>query len=102
MIGSLLYLTGCTRPDISIAVYQAAKFLNDLKASHDTAVKRIEKYSLGTEDKGLIYKLDISKGLEVFVDADFAGRFDKAVAEDPTSVYSRTGFIIKYAGCPII
>ena len=45
---------------------------------------------------------DNSEGLEVFVDADFAGGFDKAVAEDPASAYSRTGFVIKHAGCPII
>jgi len=101
-IGSLSYLAGCTRSDISMAVHQVAKFSNDPKASHDIAVKRIGKYLLGTYDKGLIYKPDNSKGLEVFVDDDFAGGFDKAVAEDPASVYLRTGFVIKYAGCPII
>lgn len=101
-IGSLSYLAGCTRPDISMAVHQAAKFSNNPKACHDTAVKRIGKYLLGTEDKGLMYTPDKSKGLEIYVDADFAGGFDKSNAEDPASVYSRTGYIIKYANCPII
>lgn len=102
IIGSLSYVAGCTRPDISMAVHQAAKFSNCPKASHGTAVKRIGKYLLGSMDKGLIYEPDVGKGLEVFVDADFAGGFDKVNAEDPSSVYSRTGYIIKYAGCPIV
>ena len=102
VVGSLSYVAGCTRPDISMAVHQAAKFSNDPKVSYDTAVKRIGKYLLGSLDKGLIYEHDVSKGLEVFVDADFAGGFDKINAEDPASVYSRTGYIIKYTGCPII
>ena len=101
-IRSLSCLARCTRPDMSIAVYQVAKFSNNLKASHDTAVKRIGKCLLGTEDKELTCKPDNSKGLQIFVDADFAGAFDKAVAEDPASVYSRTGFVIKYARCLII
>ena len=50
----------------------------------------------------MIYKPDNSKGLEVFTDTDFAGGFDKAVAEDPTSVYIRTSYVIKYTGCLII
>ena len=57
---------------------------------------------LGAEDKELIDKLDINKGSKVYAETNFASRFDRIVAEDPASVYSRTGFIIKYAGCPII
>ena len=85
-----------------MAVHQAAKFSNNLKASNDTDVKRIGKHLLGSEDKGLMCEPDAEKGLEAFVDADFAGGFDKSTAKDPASVHSRTGFAIKYAGCPII
>ena len=59
-IRSLLYLAGYTRPNILMVVYQAAKFLNDLKVSHNTAVKRISKYLLSNKDKGLICKLYIN------------------------------------------
>ena len=65
-------------------------------------MKRIGKYLLGSADKRLVYKLDIEKGLEVFADADFASCFNKSTAKDPAFVYSRTGFIIKYAGCSMI
>ena len=57
---------------------------------------------LGSTDKELVYKQDIEKGLEVFVDANFATCFNKSTAEDPALVYSKTSFIIKYAGFPII
>ena len=100
-IGMLGYLSGSTRPDISMATHQCARFNNDPKLSHERAVKKIGRYLLDTKDKGLIFKPDTSKGLECYVDADFAGAWkdgDHACAE---SVLSRTGFVIMYAGCPI-
>ena len=45
---------------------------------------------------------DISKGLEYYVDADFAGDYNKENSENPKSVLSRTGYVIKYANCPIL
>ena len=42
------------------------------------------------------------KGLECFVDADFAGGWSTNESDDPASVYSRTGYIIKYRNCPIL
>ena len=102
VINSLLYLIEYTRLDISIVVHYAAKFSNCLKDCHDTVVKQISKYLLETLEEGLIYQLDISKGLEIFVNANFTSTFDKLIAEDPTSMYLRTGHIIKYTGCLII
>ena len=101
-IGILSYLAGCTRPDMSMPVNQAAKYSNDPKAAHDTAVKRIGKRLLGTLGKGLEFKTDATKGLEVCVDADFAGACDSDASDDPTSVCSRTGFVIKHQNCPIL
>ena len=47
-------------------------------------------------------KLDIIKGVEWYVDADFAEAFDKSCSEDPENIYSRAGYVIKCAKCPII
>ena len=69
--------------------------------SHERAVKRIGRYLLGTKDRGLVHKPDMSKGLECYVDADFAGGWAKADASNPDNVLSRTGFSIMYAGCPL-
>jgi len=101
LIGMLGYLQGTTRPDIAMATHQCARFSNSPKLSHERAVKRIGRYLLDTRDKGIIYKPDISRGLECFVDADFAGGWKDGDHNAPESVLSRTGYVIMYAGCPI-
>ena len=99
--GMLNYLAGSTRPDIAFSVHQTARFANDPKISHERAIKRIGRYLKGTKNKGIILRPDRKKGLECYVDADFAGGWDKNNSEDIASVFSRTGFIIKYMDCPI-
>ncbi len=49
----------------------------------------------------MIYTPDSKQGIEVWVDADFAGGWDTSKAGDADNVYSLTGCIIYYAGCPI-
>eukprot|EP00978_Attheya_sp_CCMP212_P046237 scaffold379946_cov75-Attheya_sp.AAC.1 len=42
-------------------------------------------------------------GLEDWVDADFCGNWDRKYAlEDPTTARSRSGYIVRYCGCPIL
>ena len=41
-------------------------------------------------------------GLECFVDADFEGGWNSLDADDPSTVLSRTGYVIRYMGCPIL
>ena len=82
-------LDECTRTDTSTTVHQAAMFSKNAKSCHDAAVKRIGKFLLSTSDEGLTCELNIDKGLEVFVDADFAGVFNTSNAEDPASACSR-------------
>jgi len=43
----------------------------------------------------------MSKGLECYADADFAGGWSNVDANDSDNVMSRTGFIIMYANGPI-
>ena len=62
---------------------------------------RIARYLLSTRDKGIICKPDYNKGLEIFVDADFAGGYDPKNSTDADTMYSRTGFVIKHANCPV-
>jgi len=65
-------------------------------------VKRILNYLLGTKDKSLVIILDINRGLESYIDADFAGAYDKENLEDIENVLLRTGYIIKYTNFPIL
>ena len=103
VIGQLLYLANNTRPDIACAVHQCARASENPKAIHRIAVKRIGRYLKRTADKGIIFKLDKSKTtLDCFADADFAGLWGKTNPDDPVSVTSRTGYVIRYYGCPIL
>jgi hypothetical protein len=46
---------------------------------------------------------DSSKSIEVFADADFCGLYNSETAlYDPVTAKSRTGYVIKFMGCPII
>jgi hypothetical protein len=56
---------------------------------------------LGTREKGICYKIDLLKGLECFVDADFAGGWDINNPDNASNLMSRMGFVIKNADCLI-
>ena len=84
-----------------MAVHKTARFSINPMLSHEKAIMRLGRYLLDTRKRGVIYKPDKSKGLECYVDADFAGGWQQADAEDATNVMSRTGYIIMYANCPI-
>jgi hypothetical protein len=56
---------------------------------------------LGRKEKGIKYKIDQSKGLECYVDADLAGGWDSTDPDNASNLMSRTGFVIKYADCLI-
>ena len=90
------------RPDITLAVQQCAKFNNAPNREHEEAIKRICRYLLKRKEKGLVCKPDRNRGLECYVDADFAGSWEKNNDTDEQSLYSRTGFCIFYGGCPIL
>jgi hypothetical protein len=102
IIGQLNYLAATTRPEIQFAVHQCARFCENPKMTHEKAVKRIVRYLKRTKDQGLILHVDKNKGLECFVDADFAGSFKKENPTNPKDCLSRTGFVVKFANCPIV
>lgn len=100
-VGMLSYLQANSRPDISMPVHQCARFCNDPKLSHEQAITRIGRYLRHSKTRGIVYKPDPSKGLECYVDADFAGGWCQTDPHDAGNVMSRTGFVIKYADCPV-
>jgi hypothetical protein len=95
-VGSLLYLAGCTRPDISFAVSRASRHLADPTEQDWTAVKRILKYVLATYDYGPVYSksVDSADKLRVYSDADFGGCSETR--------RSTSGVIALFAGAPVI
>jgi hypothetical protein len=73
VIGKLNYLAQKSRPHISFAVHQCARFSKEPKALHDKAVKRIIYYLQCTRDKPLIMKPNKNLSLDAYCDSDFAG-----------------------------
>ncbi len=103
MVGKLNYLAQTTRPDILYAVHQVAKYSSCPKKEHGDAILYIVRYLKRTRDIGLRFKPDPSKGFEDYCDADFSGNWNREFAEtDPSIAKSRSGWIVFYAGCPII
>jgi hypothetical protein len=101
-VGMLSYLSNSVRTEIQIAVHQTAWFSVNPMQSHKLAIMRIGRYLVDNPERGIQYKIDKSKGLEVYVDADFAGGWSAADSENADNVLSRTGFVICYANCLII
>lgn len=97
----MTYLANNTRPDISMAVHQCARFRSAPRALHELAVKCIAQYLLATKHQGLSLKPTQSFALEMFVDADFAGRWHREYSHLRVNVLSRTGFIVTFCGCPV-
>ena len=103
VVGMLIYLASNSRPDIAFAVHQCARFTHHPRLIHEQALKRIGRYLVGTKTKGLI--LDPKRndlGIDLYVDADFAGLWSYEDPQDPSCVKSRTGFVIQIAGCPVM
>ena len=70
-IGSLMYASVATRPDISFAVATLSRFLDNPGRAHWEAVKRIFRYLSGTRDLELTYGVERHDMLG-FTDADGA------------------------------
>ena len=73
VVGSLLYLSTKTRPDIAYAVSSIARFCARPTKEHWTAVKRILRYLKGTSNLGLLYREDGPAEITGYSDADWAG-----------------------------
>lgn len=84
-VGSLLYLSQITRPDITFAVNLVSRYLEKPLTIHWNAVKRIFKYLKGTFNYGLIYDSSVTPKLRGYSDADYAG--------DTITRRSTSGFI---------
>ena len=101
IVGMLIYLATNTRPDISYAVSQVARFSKSPRKSHATAVKTIVRYLKRTADKGMIVRFTIKLELVTYVDADHAGIFGREDPRNPDSARSRSGYIIILSGLPV-
>ena len=93
IIGSLLYLTLGSRPDIAYAVILLSQFMANPSKEHINKAMNIIKYVRSTVNAKITYNGRNKEGLIAYADADWAS--------DSIDRKSVTGFIIILAGAPI-
>ena len=72
LVGKLIYLDH-TRPDIAFVVSCVSQFMHSPSKSQVDVVYRILKYLKGTPRRGLLFRKNEERKVEVYVDADWAG-----------------------------
>jgi hypothetical protein len=94
IVGSLLYGSISTRPDISYMTGILTRYMSSATNQHLTAAKRVLRYLAGTTKLGLVYESngEANLGVEAYVDADFANEKDRK---------SITGYVVKVNGCVV-
>jgi hypothetical protein len=93
IVGALIYLSVCTRPDIANAVRAVAMRSAEPTNRHLTAAKRILRYIKGTIDHVINYSKSEHNVITAFTDASWG--------ENKTTRKSTTGYVIKLANGPI-
>jgi hypothetical protein len=71
-IGSLNYLSQCTRPDITYVVGKLSQFLENPNETHWCAFKRVVRYLKGSQDWGLLYQPNSGHEIVGYVDSSWA------------------------------
>jgi hypothetical protein len=74
LIGSLLYIAACTRPDIAFAVNALARYMSAPTEQHWLAAKAVVRYLRGTISLGITF--GPTGGLTGYCDADYGGELD--------------------------
>jgi hypothetical protein len=75
LVGSLMYIAVCTRPDISYSVGALARYMAKPTTVHWQAAKGVLRYLAGTADFGITFG-STTDGLIGYCDADYAGDTD--------------------------
>jgi hypothetical protein len=93
LVGKLLYLANCTRPDIAAATSHLSRFMSKPTHSHWVQAKRVLRYLNGTKDLCLTYSGGISPEPIFWQDASYA---------DGDERKSRTGLVAMMCGAAVL
>ena len=88
-VGSLIYLTTCTRPDLSFVVSKLSQYFCEPTEEQWVTVKNVLRYLRGTTNRELCFRRNNSKelGRVAYSDADWA--------TDTTDRRSTTGYCVR-------
>ena len=93
IVGSLLYLSGGSRPDIAVAVNQLSRFMSKPGSLHMSAAKHLLRYLRGTS------KLGLSFGSTA--DDELVGYTDATWGSEPTERRSVSGYVFMLNGAAV-
>ena len=89
LVGLLMYVAQCTRPDIAYAVAKLSQFSFNPGRTHWVEAKRVLRYLSGTLQHGLKYRRT-TPSMELWTDADWAGDLDDS--------HSFSGMAVSFGG----
>ncbi|KAJ4865181.1 reverse transcriptase (RNA-dependent DNA polymerase) domain-containing protein [Trichoderma breve] len=93
MVGSLMWLSNMTRPEMAYATNYCARFTANPNQQHMDATLHVMAYLAETLDSGLFYPRGTNVNIVGYSDADFAGCQDTR--------RSTSGYIFLLGGCPV-
>ena len=92
IVGSLIYIMGATRPDISFAVTKLSQHMSAPTVAHLNMAKHVLRYLKGSPDKGLIFtKSSHPIKLTGYCDSDWGGCEDRKSVTGYCFMLSNTG-----------
>ena len=93
IIGSLLFISVCSRPDIAFAVNSLSQFMHNPGMIHWKALQRVLRYLSGTAGYCLKYSRSAAPKFDAYVDSNWGGDLDNR--------RSTSGFIVRVNGSPV-
>jgi Reverse transcriptase (RNA-dependent DNA polymerase)/gag-polypeptide of LTR copia-type/Integrase core domain/GAG-pre-integrase domain/Zinc knuckle len=93
LVGSLMYIMVCTRPDISNAVGEVSRFCDNFGVVHWQAAIKILKYLKTTMSMALVFDGRRKESVEAYADASWAS--------DQDTGRSVTGYVVNINGSSV-
>jgi len=92
IIGSVMYLMLCTRPDLTYSIQQLSQFCSEPSEIHLQTAKRVLRYMQGTATLGPKYTKDNDEAMKGYSDSDYAaGEGRKSIS----------GYVFTLGGSPV-
>ena len=92
MVGCMMYLAACTRPDIAQSTYALGRYMAAPTTVHMKAAEHLMRYIAGTRDMGIRFGAG-QRGIVTYSDSDWAG--------DLETRRSTTGYVILVDGAAV-
>ena len=88
---------------ICYGISLCARYSNNPREPHDSTVKQFGRYLKSHLDNGIILMPDLDNlAIDLHIDTDFAGSWNLNDPENASGVKSRTGFVLTFAGVPLL